>query len=230
MSDLLTIGDAVATHARVQPHKLAVRDSQRALTFAAWHERANRLANALADLGPGVTVKFTTYTDAGHLTAHVVVAADAEVGSRSVVVTLADGRTATCAGCFTVTAGPKVTEVSPNEIGPGAQRTATVTGANFAPGVKVTVPGSGVAVTSVTVVNSTTLSVGLSTAAVAAPGPRDLIVTNPADAGRLKSSAVFCTASARANTTLERPACTRPSASTESSSSSDSSCESVSVR
>jgi len=51
MSDLLTIGDAVATHARVQPHKLAVRDSQRALTFAAWHERANRLANALADLG-----------------------------------------------------------------------------------------------------------------------------------------------------------------------------------
>ena len=148
-------------------------------------------AGALADLGPGVTVKFTTYTDAGHLTAHVVVAADAEVGSRSVVVTLADGRTATCAGCFTVTAGPKVTEVSPNEIGPGAQRTATVTGANFAPGVKVTVPGSGVAVTSVTVVNSTTLSVGLSTAAVAAPGPRDLIVTNPADAGSTTCGGCF---------------------------------------
>jgi hypothetical protein len=45
------------------------------------------------------------------------------------------------------------------------------------------VPASGVAITSVTVLNSTTLSVGLSTAGVAAPGPRDLIVTNPADAG-----------------------------------------------
>ena len=51
MSDLLTLGGAVATHARVQPHKLAVRDSQRDLTFAAWHARGNRLANGLLDLG-----------------------------------------------------------------------------------------------------------------------------------------------------------------------------------
>ena len=51
MSDLLTLGDAVATHARVRPHKLAVRDSQRDLTFAAWHARGNRLANGLLDLG-----------------------------------------------------------------------------------------------------------------------------------------------------------------------------------
>ncbi|HEV3362990.1 MAG TPA: AMP-binding protein [Acidimicrobiia bacterium] len=51
MSDLLTFSDAVAAHARLQPHKLAVRDSSRDLTFATWHERANRLANALLDLG-----------------------------------------------------------------------------------------------------------------------------------------------------------------------------------
>jgi fatty-acyl-CoA synthase len=51
VSDVLTMGDAVATHARVRPHKLAVRDSQRDLSFAAWHERANRLANGLLDLG-----------------------------------------------------------------------------------------------------------------------------------------------------------------------------------
>jgi acyl-CoA synthetase (AMP-forming)/AMP-acid ligase II len=51
MSEVLTLGDAVATHARVRPHKIAVRDSQRDLTFAAWHERANRLANGLLDLG-----------------------------------------------------------------------------------------------------------------------------------------------------------------------------------
>jgi acyl-CoA synthetase (AMP-forming)/AMP-acid ligase II len=53
MTHLLTIGDAVATHARLQPRKLAVRDSRRELTFAAWHERANRLANGLLGLGLG---------------------------------------------------------------------------------------------------------------------------------------------------------------------------------
>ena len=146
---------------------------------------------ALADFGPGVTVKFTTYTDAGHLIAHVVVAPDATVGSRSVAVTLSDSRSATCTGCFTVTPGPSVTDVSPNQIGPGGQRTVTVTGTNFAPGVKVTVPASGVAITSVTVVDSTTLLVGLSTAGVAAPGPRDLIITNPADAGSTTCGGCF---------------------------------------
>jgi len=51
MSDVLTLGDVVAAHARVRPHKIAVRDSQRDLTFAEWDERANRLANGLLDLG-----------------------------------------------------------------------------------------------------------------------------------------------------------------------------------
>jgi fatty-acyl-CoA synthase len=51
MDHLLTVGDAVAAHARLHPHKLGVRDSQRELTFARWHERANRLANGLLGLG-----------------------------------------------------------------------------------------------------------------------------------------------------------------------------------
>jgi hypothetical protein len=148
-------------------------------------------AGALADFGPGVTVKFTTYTDPGHLIAHVVVAPGAALGTRPVTVTVADGRSAACAGCFTVTPGPSVTDVSPNQIGPGGQRTVTVTGANFAPGVKVTVPASGVAITSTTVVDSTTLLVGLSTAGVAAPGPRDLIITNPGDAGSTTCAGCF---------------------------------------
>jgi hypothetical protein len=45
------------------------------------------------------------------------------------------------------------------------------------------VPASGVAVTSVTVVDEQHLSVALSTAFAAAAGPRDLIVSNPGDAG-----------------------------------------------
>jgi acyl-CoA synthetase (AMP-forming)/AMP-acid ligase II len=51
MNHLLTVADAVATHARLHPHKLGARDSQRALTFAQWHARATRLANGLLSLG-----------------------------------------------------------------------------------------------------------------------------------------------------------------------------------
>ena len=64
MNQLLTVSDAVATFARLQPHKPAVRDSRRELTFAAWHERTNRLANALlAGLGlePGDRVVVLAY-------------------------------------------------------------------------------------------------------------------------------------------------------------------------
>jgi acyl-CoA synthetase (AMP-forming)/AMP-acid ligase II len=51
MSHLLTLADAVATHARLTPEKLGARDSQRRLTYAQWHDRATRLAAGLRGLG-----------------------------------------------------------------------------------------------------------------------------------------------------------------------------------
>ncbi len=51
MNRLNTLSDAVATHARLSPGKLAVRDSHRSLTFAQWHERTDRLAAGLRGLG-----------------------------------------------------------------------------------------------------------------------------------------------------------------------------------
>jgi len=51
MSHLLTLSDAVAAHARLQPGKTGTHDSRRALTFAQWDERASRLANGLLGLG-----------------------------------------------------------------------------------------------------------------------------------------------------------------------------------
>lgn len=51
MSPLLTLADAVATHARLTPAKLAACDSRRSLTYAQWHARTARLANALLGLG-----------------------------------------------------------------------------------------------------------------------------------------------------------------------------------
>ena len=51
MSHLLTVADVVAAQARLQPDKVAVRDSRRSLTFAQWNDRATRIANALTSLG-----------------------------------------------------------------------------------------------------------------------------------------------------------------------------------
>ncbi|AYH42698.1 AMP-binding protein [Azoarcus sp. DN11] len=51
MSHLLTISDAVATHARLTPQKLGTRDSRRSLTYAQWDERANRLGSGMLGLG-----------------------------------------------------------------------------------------------------------------------------------------------------------------------------------
>jgi acyl-CoA synthetase (AMP-forming)/AMP-acid ligase II len=51
VSHLLTVADVVAAQARLQPDKVAVRDSRRTLTFAQWNERATRLANALMSRG-----------------------------------------------------------------------------------------------------------------------------------------------------------------------------------
>jgi fatty-acyl-CoA synthase len=51
MTTLLTLADAVATHARLRPAKLALRDSKRRLSYQEWDERATRLAAAMRGLG-----------------------------------------------------------------------------------------------------------------------------------------------------------------------------------
>ncbi|TFZ03450.1 class I adenylate-forming enzyme family protein [Ramlibacter rhizophilus] len=51
MTRLLTIADAVAAHARLTPRKVGARDSRRELDYAAWNERARRLAAGLLDGG-----------------------------------------------------------------------------------------------------------------------------------------------------------------------------------
>ena len=51
MSHVMTVSDAIASHARLQPNRIGTRDSRRSLSFAAWDERATRLANGLLGLG-----------------------------------------------------------------------------------------------------------------------------------------------------------------------------------
>lgn len=51
MSQLMTISDAVQTHARLHPQRMAARDSRRSLSYKDLDERAGKLASALRDLG-----------------------------------------------------------------------------------------------------------------------------------------------------------------------------------
>ncbi|MCI0342714.1 MAG: IPT/TIG domain-containing protein [Planctomycetales bacterium] len=95
------------------------------------------------------------------------------VGPSNVVVTNVDGQSATGTGVFTYTGpSPTVTSVSPN-VGPtfGGQ-TVTVTGTNFVSGATVTFGGN--LATSVTVVNSTTITC----VTPAGTGSVNVVVTN----------------------------------------------------
>jgi acyl-CoA synthetase (AMP-forming)/AMP-acid ligase II len=60
---MLNVAETVAAQARLRPNKIGASDSRRELTFRAWHERANRLANALAARGlrPGDRVALLAY-------------------------------------------------------------------------------------------------------------------------------------------------------------------------
>ncbi len=53
MSHLLNVGEVVSVNAQLHPHRPAVKDLHRSLTYAQLEERANRLANAFAGLGLG---------------------------------------------------------------------------------------------------------------------------------------------------------------------------------
>lgn len=53
MPTLPHAGEMLAAQARLQPTRIGARDLERELTFSAWNERANRLANALSATGIG---------------------------------------------------------------------------------------------------------------------------------------------------------------------------------
>ena len=76
MGELLTLSEAVAAHARLQPHKTAVRDSRRSLSYAQWDERATRLAQGLIALGlqPGDRVALLAYNRLEWLEIYVALA------------------------------------------------------------------------------------------------------------------------------------------------------------
>jgi hypothetical protein len=132
--------------------------------------------------GSGITVNSTTFVSATQLTVNVSVAANATVGASNVSVTNPDAGTGLCAGCFTVNAAPTVSSIDANFGVPNTTYpTVTVTGANFGSGATVAI-GTGVTVSSVSVVNATQLTISITVTSGATLGARNVTVTN-ADGG-----------------------------------------------
>ena len=104
-------------------------------------------------------------------------------GTKTVIVTDPDAGRGTCSACLTLIAGPKVTSVSPNTFARGTTAHVTVTGTDFAPGVKLIGP-SGVIFDQVVRVSPTSITATASTSATAPRGANKILtVTNPRSAG-----------------------------------------------
>jgi hypothetical protein len=129
--------------------------------------------------GTGITVNSTTLISATQVRVNLTIAANATTGARDITVTNANGGTATCAGCFTVTAPPTLTSASPNVRSQGlSNQSITLTGTNFRTGASVGFSGTGITVNSTTVNSATQITANVTLAADASTGVRNITVTN----------------------------------------------------
>ena len=92
---------------------------------------------------------------------------------------------------LTVNAPPTVISTSPGSLGQGAaNQNVTINGANFVNGAVAAFSGPGISVNTTAWVSATRLTANITIAAGAAPGARDVTVTNP-DTGTDTASNAF---------------------------------------
>ncbi len=162
-----------------------------ALTLAG----ANFSAPASLQLMPnsGITVQSVTVTNANEIRAQVLIAPNASLGARGVILALGKRRL-TASNTFTVVSGAslahmvpmQILRVVPNQIAAGSQNVdLTLQGTNFVPGTQVTftvgagVPAAVIANGAARYVNSTEIHVITSVLPTALPGGRDINLQGP---------------------------------------------------
>jgi peptidoglycan/xylan/chitin deacetylase (PgdA/CDA1 family)/major membrane immunogen (membrane-anchored lipoprotein) len=133
--------------------------------------------STVAISGTGLTYTVTS-VKAAVITLSLSVASLADVGARDITVTKPDGGRGTCSGCFTVTAGPKVTSVAPSSLKRGTTTTVTILGSGFDSSSRVTLSGLDLTQSKLTLVNPGKLTVSVKVGATAATGGRSVTVTN----------------------------------------------------
>lgn len=137
--------------------------------------------STVAFSGSGITVNGTpTVQDGGHIKVNITIAGNAATGARDVTVTRTDSQSAKCTGCFTVTAAPTVTSITPNTGAQGSTiNNVNIGGTGFVNGATPSFSGSGLSVSNVTFNSATQITATVTIDSSAAVGTRDVIVTNP---------------------------------------------------
>ena len=138
------------------------------------------------NFGPDITINSTTINSLTQITANVTVGVNAALGARDVSVTNATpgGGTATLAGGLSIEFPTiTITNATPNAGNRLQTLDVIVTGSNFLAGATSVSFGNDIAVNSATVNSATQLTANITLAAIAATGPRDVTVTNPAPGG-----------------------------------------------
>ena len=128
--------------------------------------------------GTGVSVSNVSISSATQLTATLTIVSGASLGGRDITVTTSGGGSATMTAGFTVVAPVAVSSVTPNQGAVGATVPVTVNGSGFVTGATLSV-GTGISVSSLTVVSATSITATLTIASGAAAGSRGVTVTNP---------------------------------------------------
>ncbi|MDH4229768.1 MAG: fibronectin type III domain-containing protein [Nitrospirota bacterium] len=119
--------------------------------------------------GVGIAVQSVTLSATNRALVTVDVAAAAAPGARPVTATNADGGTTTVTtpGFFGVISGPTITAITPTTVAQGGVVTAQVAGSGFTllnPATAVTLSGTGIGVSGVTVLGDTALQMTLTVA------------------------------------------------------------------
>ena len=134
----------------------------------------------MAVSGTGVALSNVVVVNSTTITATFTIAANATLGAGNVTVTTPAGTSG--AQTFTVNAppSPTLTGLSAASGHQGTSVNETLTGTNFLAGATVAVSGTGVAVSNVVVVNSTTMTATFTIASNAGLGTDSVSVTTPA--------------------------------------------------
>jgi len=144
-------------------------------------------------LGTGITLNSITLNSSTSLSANITIAAGAPTGSQTFTVTnSAPGGGTSGSQSFTVNNPvPTLTNLSPATGNRLQTLTVTLTGTNFIGGVTTINVGQGIAINSLTVNSSTSLSASLLVADTAATGARDFTVTNTSPGGGTSTAQTF---------------------------------------
>jgi len=173
-----TVNSGSAAVPGVQPGSRAQGSTTTPVTI----NGTNLVSGSSVDFGSSITVSGTATANAAGTTLtglSVAVAGTAATGPRVVTVTSPDQSVGSCSpSCFTVTAAPTISTITPAAGNPGQTVNVTIKGTGFQTGATVTA-GNGITVSNVARPDDTTITANFTIANNASNGARDVRVTNP---------------------------------------------------